>query len=160
MEHIVTHPDRTYYFTRISAPEELGVPPGAGVAYGCLLWDSEGGWSIEERGAVVERLIEVGCRTIACGGHDCELWHHLADETVAFLNATSRHGREEFVMTTWHTGETPHEVAFYVTSAAQVEEPSLSEYLVLEIGGASSCTEELISAVRRYSSPASSDAAV
>ncbi|MDB4906244.1 MAG: hypothetical protein JWO05_1028 [Gemmatimonadetes bacterium] len=159
MRHLLSNRDRTFSYARVGASEEvpaLLVPQGT---FGCLLWDSAGDWSIEQREALVSHLIQSGCRTLACGGHDCEVWHDLADETLAFLNATQWRTAEQEVMTTWHTEETAQEVVFFVTTTAEVEEPSFGEYLILEVGPAPHFAGELTDALKRYGGEASDTAA-
>ena len=150
MERIPTSKERAYYFTRIERADEFRAPPDAASGFGCLLWDAQGEAGTIDRGALVQHLLEAGCGTLACGGYECEVWHDTADELLAALNATTWRGAERYVMTTWHTDETPAQVVFYVTDAAAVEEPAFGVYLVLQIGGANDVTDALVGAISRY----------
>ena len=112
------------------------VPSFAGTPFPCLIWDHEGRATNAERSAVARALLEAGCRYAVCGGKHCEDWHDAVDaefETLHLEDPDEVEG-EALVMTTWHEGESPDEVAFFFVYNTDFNELAFARYLVLHIG--------------------------
>jgi len=78
-------------------------------------------------------LIQSRCRYIVCGGLDCEQWHDDADLAWVELDIVSP-GNAPHVMTTWHEGESPEQVARFAENNTNFDEHDFRCLLVLVIG--------------------------
>jgi hypothetical protein len=122
-----------------------------GRCFACLLWDSGGERTVEQRNVVVAALIEARCRYFVCGGENPSAWEEAADEAFVMmtLNASETELADRMVMTTAHEAESEEEVALYFVSCTNFSAHVFSDFLVLTIGIDSSAVERLCSAVRR-----------
>lgn len=141
---------------RIFAAETIQRPgdftcPFPEALFPCLIWDHASGFSDEERSMVARALIDNGCRYAVCAGECCEAWHDTVDAQLLRQDITDPAGDVEapFVMTTWHEGEGPDEVAFFFVVNTNFEDHDFQRYLVLHVGS-SDVTATLNAAVRKY----------
>jgi hypothetical protein len=127
------------------------VSPFPGALFPCLIWDHEGRFTDADRSAVAKALLEAGCRYAVCGGESCEAWHDAVDtEFVRQHLADPEDVREAVhVMTTWHDGESPDDVAFFFVLNTDFDDHDFSRYLILHVGTGET-TEQVDAAVRRY----------
>ena len=127
------------------------VDPFPGSLFPCLIWDHEGRFTEPARSAIARALLDAGCRYAVCGGNNCEAWHDAVD--AAFVNAHLDDPddlRESMhVMTTWHDGETPDDVAFFFVLNTNFDEHDFRRYLVLHVG-TGPAREQIDAAVRTY----------
>jgi hypothetical protein len=149
MQEIATSGGRTFWLLRQAEP----LPPVVGFdgrCFACLIWDSGGGRTVEQRELVVTTLIEAGCRYFVCGGSDPGLWEDVADELFVrmTLNAPEAERTERMVMTTAHEAESKEEVVFFFASCTDFDSHRFADYLVLAIGDDSGAPARLCSAVR------------
>jgi hypothetical protein len=156
MEVIAETPEKTFAAITIDQPSFSA--PFEGVLYPCLIWDHDGGFTHVERRAVAKTLLEAGCRYAVCGGLNCEAWHDAVD--IEFVER-HLHDAEDVrdavhVMTTWHEGESPDDVAFFFVLNTNFDYHDFGRYLVLHVGGGPA-KAQLDAAVRKY---AINDAAV
>ena len=141
---------RTYTATSLTDEGSIAAPL-PGVFFPCLIWDHDGCSSAHVRSAVARALLEAGCRYVVCGGRDCEAWHdavdwefvsaHLDDPTVVTDAA--------HVMTSWHNGETPDDVAFFFVLNTNFDDHDFRTFLVLHVGSGPD-HERLDAAVRKH----------
>ena len=131
---------RTVWAIIIDSPNSLNLPP-LGIPFPCLIWDHDGRLTSTDRSAIIGALIDAGCRYFVCGGHNCEAWHNEVDAEYG-----RRHPNMEddsFVMTSWHEGESPQKVAFFLIHCTMlygqpdVDDP-FSKYLVVHVGSGES----------------------
>ena len=148
MEPIVTHSGHRYWWTDLRGAADFRAP-AAGAPFTCLLWDTTGTWDPEERGALVERLLDAGCRYLVCGGQTCERWHDDADEALAYRVAMGD-GPAPEVITTWHADEPVEEVAEFFVVHATVADNQIREHLVLQVGPEWDWQNELMVWVRAW----------
>jgi hypothetical protein len=111
MQEIATSGGRS--FSLLQQPEPL--PPAVGFdgsCFPCLIRDSGGERTADQRHLVVTALIEAGCRYFLCGGEDPRLWEDAADEAFVMmtLNAPEAERAERMVTTTSHVAESEEEV--------------------------------------------------
>jgi len=123
--------------------------PFPGRPFLCLLWDHEGRASDADRSTLARALLEAGCRYAVCGGRDCEAWHDAFDAEFIRKNGPGEPDDSTHVITTWHDGESPAEVAFFFVDCTGPGGPSFKDHLVLHIGEGEAKTA-LESAVARY----------
>lgn len=142
--------DKTYAAITIDGSGDFA-SPFQGAVFPCMIWDHDGRFTDSQRGEVARRLLQAGCRYTVCGGQACEAWHDAVDEEFVqqHMNdaATTLDGAH--VMTTWHAGESPDEVALFFVLNTNFGDHDFDHYLVLHIGD-SQARAEVDAAVRRY----------
>jgi len=126
-------------------------PPFRGVAFPCLIWDHQGILADAERAAVAAALLDADCRYAVCGGEECEAWHDAVDQEFVARHLDDRDevGDSAHVMTSWHEGETPDDVAFFFVRNTNFDQHDFKRFLVLHVG-TSPATGQVDSAVRKY----------
>lgn len=122
-----------YYQVIVDSPGEFRAPFETG-SYTCLLWDTRGDASIEERLQLGRTLIESGCVYVVCGGATCGAWHDIIDEALITLQSEGLVPEERVVMTTWHEGEGSDDVAEFFVLVAVPAVGAVTQHLVLQIG--------------------------
>ena len=140
---------KVYAAVTLRAPEELAVRFDG--SFACMIWDHDGRFTPTQRYVLARSLLDAGCRCVVCGGENCEAWHDDADEAAVARQVEQTGGVEDapLVMTTWHQGEGPDEVAHYFVVTARLAGVEISSYLVLHIGEGDAM-EAVDAAVRRY----------
>jgi hypothetical protein len=149
MQEIATSGGRTFWLLQQPKP----LPPEVafdGRGFACLIWDSGGERTVDQRHVVVAALIEAGCRYFVCGGDDPSVWEDAADEAfvMMMLNASEAEVAERMVMTTAHEAESEEEVVLFFVSCTSSPSHSFSDFLILAIGSDSGAVGRLSSAVR------------
>ena len=138
-----------YYFQQLdSAADDIEVP-FCGDPYVCLVWDSRGDSTKEERLRLASTLWASGCRHMVCAGKSCEEWHDSADEAFHFVYPKRE---DDSWMTTGHKNESANEVAFYVVycTAFQVEGLEFFKYLVLQIGPDEATKKHILDSLNKH----------
>lgn len=147
MDPIISRGGHGYFFHDLTDPAEF-CDPFPGHDYTCLLWDSTGRTDPGAREAMADALVATGCLYLVCGGAECDAWHDAADRAFITLDLPEPVYEERFVMTTWHTGESPEEVAFFFACRAEVEERPIRKHLVLQLGAGAEIMQRLKDEVR------------
>ena len=126
-------------------------PPVFDAQFPCLIWDHDGRFNEMARSAIAKALLESGCRYAVCCGHNCEAWHDAVDAAFVEAHLDDRDDVRDaaFVMTTWHDGESPDDVAFFFVLNANFEDHSFRQYLVLHVG-TGPAEDQIDAAVRKY----------
>ena len=124
---------------QLGTPSALGDAPFAGLQFACLLWNHGTGRDVDAATALLSSLIDGGCRYFVCGGLDGEWWHDLVDELIVsrYGDCTGDGRERNHVMTTWHTGESPDDVAFFFVFNTSFDEIRFGCFLVLHLGDGS-----------------------
>ncbi len=127
------------------------VSPFPGSLFPCLIWDHNGRFTGEERSAVARALLEAGCRYVVCGGAGSEAWHDDVDEEFVsqHLNDPEDVLEELSIMTTYHDGESPDDVAFFFVRLTNFDDHDFKCYLVLHVGTGETM-KQVDDAVRAY----------
>ncbi len=150
MNVLAENEGKTYGALAIHAPDDF-VSPFPGALFPCMVWDHDGRFTEAERSEVAKRLLQAGCRYAVCGGHNCEAWHDAVD--LAFVRQHVKDPDETrdavHVMTTWHTDETPDDVAFFFVLNTNFDDHDFRRYLVLHVGDGRA-KGEVDAAVRRH----------
>jgi hypothetical protein len=83
--------------------------------FASLIWDHAGEFSDSDRATVAKTLLDAGCRYVVCGGERCSDWHDAVDVEFVKQHVDDDEAAAEasHVMTTFHEGESPDEVAFF-----------------------------------------------
>ena len=118
--------------------------PFARAPYPCLIWNTGGGWSEDQRSDLVQAILDTDARYAVCGGVDCEQWHDDLDQ--AFIQrylGDEAAQNEHFLMTTWHTAESPEEVAFYFVHNTDFDHHEFKRLLLVVLGADSAVAERL-----------------
>lgn len=139
---------RERYEMMVIAHADDFAPPHAARAYTCLLWDARGHANDGERARLAHKLVASGCTYAVCGGAECEAWHDAIDEALIGPQAESAEPADVEMMTTWHDGESPAEVAAFFVHAAIPPGGAPAHHLVLLIGDDADLRDELWRAVR------------
>jgi hypothetical protein len=149
MQEIATSDGRTFWLLQQPEP----VPPAVafdGRSFACLIWDSGGERTVDQRHLVVSALIEAGCHYFVCGGDDPLAWEQAADDAFVMttLGASEAEVAARMVMTTAHKRESEEDVVFFFTYCTNFASHSFSDFLVLTIGSDSGAAGRLCSALR------------
>lgn len=135
MRKLAQHGERVYLATD-SKTVASAIASFRGEPFVCLVWDHDGAASWEQQRALGKILIAAGCRYILCGGKNCSSWHDAAD-----MEFVEKHGDKTdaeydaaHVMTTWHDGEPPDEVAWDFAFLTFIEPDGAPYYLVVHVG--------------------------
>ena len=101
----------------------------------CLLWNHGTSLATESSAALLLSLIRSGCRYFVCGGTGCETWHDLVDEVFVeeYLDSSDEERDRAHVMTTWHTDQSPDDVAFFFAFNTRFDDVEFERYLVLHL---------------------------
>jgi hypothetical protein len=150
MEFIAQNESRIYGSLTIESPGDFATP-FHGEVFPCLLWDHRGRFTDAEQAELAGRLLDAGCRYAVCGGAGCEAWHDAIDmECVTRHLDDSEEVRESMhIMTTWHDGETPDEVALFFVTCTNFGQHHFRRFLVVHVGSGKQ-RNEVDTAVRRY----------
>jgi hypothetical protein len=128
--------------------------PFSETLFPCLIWDHDGHFSDEDRSTVALALINAGCRYAVCGGENCEAWHDAVDreDVKRHIDDSEEIRDAELVMTTWHDGESPDDVAFFFVLNTNFADHEFQRYFALHVG--TSAARDLVdAAVRKYAHP-------
>jgi hypothetical protein len=150
MSVLVVQGGKTYVATTLDAAGDV-VSPFPGALFACMIWSHDDRLTEAQRAEVARQLLQAGCRYAVCGGQICEAWHDAVDEELlqqqSNAPATTLDAVE--VMTTWHTDESPDDVAFFFVLNTNFGDHDFEHYLVLHVGDGPA-REEVDAAVRRY----------
>lgn len=147
MQEIATSNGRRFWLMQQPEPR----PPVVGFdgrCFVCLIWDSGGERTVEQRHLVVASLIEAGCRYFVCGGENASEWEDAADEAFVTMELNASALEEHMVMTTAHEAESEEDVVFFLVSCTSFSSHSFTDYLVLSVGRDASAAARLSAAVR------------
>jgi len=145
VERILEISGREFFFQVLEKPEPF-LPPYPGFSFPCLIWDARGSWPRELVDRFADAVIASGCRYAVCAGVDCERWHDWIDESFLAQNLEGPDYEARFVMTSWHTGQSPNEVAFFLTGA-NFDQHDFRHFVVLQLGASPSIEADLRAAV-------------
>jgi hypothetical protein len=150
MDVLAEKDDKIYVRATIDRSDAF-TSPFSGALFPCLIWDHDGRFTDTARSAIAKALLEAGCRYAVCGGQNCEGWHDAVDAEFvrAHLDDPNDVHESAHVMTTWHDGESPDDVAFFFVQNTNFEEHDFRRYLVLHVG-TGPLLDQLESAVRKY----------
>ena len=117
----------------------------------CLIWDHDGHFTDARRSTVARALLKSGCRYAVCGGQSCEVWHDAVDTEFLQQHLDDPEELREtvHVMTTWHVGESPDDVALFFVLNTNYDNHDFKRYLVLHVG-IGKTREQVDAAVRGY----------
>lgn len=135
MRKLAQHGSRTYIATDSKAIASA-IASFKGQPFVCLIWDHNGNAGEKEQRALAKTILEAGCRYVVCGGINCSMWHdHVDLEFVDMHNDKTGAAYDAVhVMTTWHDGEPPDEVAWDFAFLTFIEPDGVPYYLVVHIG--------------------------
>ena len=137
MRALVDTPNRTIHVVALDEPHVMPMPFG-GQPYCCLLWDHEGRAGLAWQAAVAHDLVSSGCRYVVCGGANSEAWHDAVDDECITFDSSGELVEVPLVMTTWHDGESPEEVAEFFVHCTGVETLEFTRFLILHVGKSAS----------------------
>jgi hypothetical protein len=139
MQLVVRGLEKEYWLEALGEAAEFRAPL-EGPPYVCLLWASSSS-SVADRAVLTRALVASNCVYAVCGGVECEAWHDMVDEAAAEAN--------RFVMTTWHSGESPEDLAhFFVWAARPDDDLQVTHHLIVVVGANGSAGAQLAAAVR------------
>jgi hypothetical protein len=124
--------DRKLLYSRVTFASAL--QPEMHGPYPVLVWNTVPSVRTEEIASLMQRLFVNGCRYVVAAGTECERWHDIADSQFFALFPTEPERDANFVMTTWHTDESPEDVIFFLVYGTNFEEHDFKEFLVLQFG--------------------------
>ena len=139
---------RKFLYSRITSASALN--PEMHGQYPALVWNTMLGVKTEEIASVMQRLIVNGCRYIVAAGTECERWHDIAHEQFVAQFPTEPGRDANFVMTSWHAGESPEDVILFLVYGTNFEEHDFKEFLVLQFGDDDMVELQLNAAIARH----------
>jgi hypothetical protein len=147
MQPFLRHAGREYYAITLERPRAFALPFAA-KPYPILIWDNRGGWSEDERSGLLQAVLDTDSRYAVCGGISCEQWHDDLDQVFIMRYLDDESARDNhFLMTTWHTDQSPEEVAFYFAHSTDSEQDDFKRFLVLYVGADISLARRLEAAL-------------
>ena len=147
MQPFVRDASREFYALRLQRPAHF-TPPFSPMPYPCLIWDAGGEWTSAERSQLVAALLDTDARYAVCGGAGCERWHDELDEMfIARYLDDQQAQAAHFLMTSWHSAESPEEVAFFFAYNTNFDAHEFTRFLVLCVGTDAQGTDRLTAAV-------------
>jgi hypothetical protein len=132
MPPFLVHEGREYYQLALARPASFE-RPFPSQPYPCLVWDHKGSWQDTDRDVFARALIASDCRYAVCGGVFCEQWHDKID-LVFVQTVPDGESDARFIMTTWHSGEPPLEVAWFFAWNTPFDDHDFAKFLVIELG--------------------------
>ncbi len=150
MNVLAEHDGKIYARATIDGPDGFA-SPFSGALFPCLIWDHDGHFTDAGRSTIARELLAAGCRYAVCGGENCEAWHDAVDEVfvAAHLEDPDDVQDTAFVMTSWHEGESPDDVAFFFVLNTNFDAHDFRRYLVLHVG-AGPAQNQVDAAVRKH----------
>lgn len=150
METIAESQGKIYQAITIK-PGQKFVPPATDVAFPCLIWDHDSHCSQDQRVDIAKALLASGCRYVVCGGTECKAWHDTVDLEWAREHLDEPDAVQEaaHIMTTWHTRETPDDVAFFFVMNTTFDEHDFCRFLVVHVGSGAT-VDKVNGAVRHH----------
>ena len=140
MELLLRAGDREVWLHRY----EAGVAwPVMDVHHPLLLWTV----GVEPEEGVAFAVHHSTARYVVCGGDHCEGWHDLIDTAWAVDCANGLDPAD--VMTTWHTGESESDVAFFFVNNTNFDDYDFKKFLIVTMGADEAVLVRLAEAVRR-----------
>ena len=140
--------NRKFLYSRITSASAL--QPEMHGQYPALVWNTMPGVKTQEIASVMLRLIANGCRYIVAAGTECERWHDIADEQFLAQFPTEPERDANFVMTSWHAGESPEDVLLFLVYGTNFEEHDFKEFLVLQFGNDDMVESQLNAAIAKW----------
>lgn len=116
--------------------------------YPCLIW-SEMETSSDFKLELSKKLIKTDCRYIVAGGIECSLWDDAGDFAFIASNDDYDPPDEQFVMTSWHEGESLVEVVRFFALNTNFDRHDFRHFLIVHIGESQEMEFELIEAIRK-----------
>lgn len=150
MNVLAENDGKIYARATIDGPDAFA-SPFSGALFPCLVWDHDGRFTDAGRSAIAKALLEAGCRYAVCGGQNCEAWHDAIDAVFVEAHIEDPDDVQDtaFVMTSWHDGESPDDVAFFFVLNTNFDDHDFKRYLVLHVG-TGPAEVEVDSAVQKY----------
>jgi hypothetical protein len=134
MQPFLRHAGREYFAITLERPKAFTLPFDH-MPYPILIWDNRGGWSEDERSSFLQAVLDTDSRYAVCGGNGCERWHDDLDQVFIMRYLDDETARDRhFLMTTWHTDQSPEEVAFYFAHNTVHEHHDFKRFLVVYVG--------------------------
>ncbi len=140
--------DRQFFYSCIHSQSDLEIETQS--FYPALVWNSEPGVAVEQITAVIRKLYTSGCRYVVAGGVNCERWHDIADEEFVSQFVSDADQDENFVMTSWHEGESPEDVTFFFVNNTNFENHDFKRFVVLQFGEDSMVESQLKQGIRKW----------
>jgi hypothetical protein len=156
LELIHEQDGREYWLQVLGATADFQ-PPFAGAPYPVLLWDTAGDRSLEDLATLAAALIDSGVRNAVCGGRECERWHDALDTAFLAQGLSGEEYESRFVMTSWHTDESPDDVAFFFVWNTNFDDHDFRRFLVVQLGANWEVTQDLRRAVVEQSQGSEDD---
>lgn len=123
------------------------VTPFGGEDFALLLVIAEPGVPNDERHAVTDKIVRLGCRYACCAGHQCSEWHDCIDYSYLYSDPGFSPPDEKFIMTTWHEDESLEDVAFFFRMCTSIDGVVPRHFLVVILGGDAESAFEVRSTV-------------
>jgi len=121
--------------------------------YPALVCNTAPAVGVEEISALIRALYISGCRYVVAGGVNCERWHDIADEEFVPQFPSQTEQDKNFVMTSWHEGESPEDVAFFFVNTTNFDRHNFKRFVVLQFGEDSMIESQLKQEVRKAAGP-------
>ncbi len=142
-------PRRKLFYLMITSASEL--VPGMRGHYPALVWNCVSDVANGEVASMMQRLLATGCRYIVAAGVDCERWHDIADEEFLTQFPTRQEQDANFVMTSWHSDESPDDATFFLVNTTNFDDHDFTEFLILQFGEDPVIESQLKSALNKWS---------
>ncbi len=147
MELLATRDEKRVWYCELLRPYRLDTP-FSGEPYVCILFANDGSITSEEQVALSEQIVCTGCRYAVCAGHGCSRWDDSIDLASVVIEEQSSPPDDTLVMTSWHEGDSVHEIVHFGLDLTAFSEQKFRRYLVLFVGPHDALCEEVKKAVQ------------
>jgi hypothetical protein len=89
---------RRYYLLAIDGQSDINFS-GWNAPFSCGLWNNRLLVPFEEKIAIVQKLVLLGCMSLMAGGPEHFIWHQTADEAYGRMNFTKEEYDKRFLFT-------------------------------------------------------------
>ena len=141
MERVLDAHGRTVSAAHVVRPFSIESPFG-GLDFTLLLDVRDPAVTSDERNALSDRIVAIGCRLAAIRGFECSAWDDSIDWANLEQFGFARIPPDRFVRTSWHTDESLEEVVDFVAQCGYANAVTPTRFLVVGLGGGAADYED------------------
>lgn len=142
--------DETITIATLARPYHLPAELAEGGLHSVTIFIADPDVTPPEQSGLCDELVALRPYWAICGGHDCERWHDMLDESLVSLFAPSYDVPDDrLILTTWHTGASVQEVMdFTLLSMVGMEEGPCRRAILIIGDGDTEMRREVDAALR------------
>jgi hypothetical protein len=149
---VVEGRERNLWYRAMPLGAEWEDPPLGGEPYALLFVIAADDITVEDMGAIGEKIIRSGCRYVITAGNQAEKLHDVIDEAVAYLSVLAKEANESEpadLMTTWANGELSNDALFDLIFTTDYDDLKFVHYAIVVYGGKDESKARIISMIKQ-----------